>query len=271
MALKKVETGAEMSAGYRAERETLLLKVEAVLREDERVEAAWLFGSLGRGTADDLSDIDLFVVVADEHLPAVIEQKAAFAASPDVPLLTLEAPQNAPPGGAYTAALYDGIYGPHAIDWYWQARSIAQIPTETRLLFDRAGLPRLDTPTRFDYQPVPRQTPEEAVSQAVNACWYGILIAGKYVARSPFEEHMGLLGWVNGSRGHIQNFLGLAAVTDADTPHPTPQEKSAVLRRLCAEMEALMPQVEAKGGRVCYEVAPSIYRYLDMIEAICTY
>jgi len=40
MALKKVETGAEMSAGYRAERETLLLKVEAVLREDERVEAA---------------------------------------------------------------------------------------------------------------------------------------------------------------------------------------------------------------------------------------
>ena len=32
---------------------------------DGRIAAAWVFGSEGRGTADELSDLDLFVAVAD--------------------------------------------------------------------------------------------------------------------------------------------------------------------------------------------------------------
>ncbi len=258
-----------MYTSYRTERETLLLKVEEVLVQDERVSAAWLFGSLGRGTADDLSDIDVFVVVADEHLPMMIAQRSTIVAGIGVPLLVLEAPQNAPQGGAYLAALYDGNFGPHAIDWYWQPQSRAGVPAETRLLFDRAGLLHLDTPTHFDYQPALEQTPEQAVSQAVNSFWYGILIAGKHVARSPLEERMGLLGWVEGSRRHIRDFLGLAEEEAINSPHPTPPEKLAILRRLSAEMETLMQQVESKGGRVCYEIVPSINRYMNMIETIC--
>lgn len=42
-----------------AERDALLRTIEAALRADERVVAAWLVGSLGRGTADALSDLDL--------------------------------------------------------------------------------------------------------------------------------------------------------------------------------------------------------------------
>ena len=40
-----------------------------VFAADERVRAVWLSGSLGRGDADAMSDLDLIVAVADEALP----------------------------------------------------------------------------------------------------------------------------------------------------------------------------------------------------------
>ena len=46
---------------HQAEREAWLAETIVQLEADERVDAAWLFGSLGRGDADELSDVDLFV------------------------------------------------------------------------------------------------------------------------------------------------------------------------------------------------------------------
>jgi len=40
-------------------------RAEGLLREDERVDAVWLFGSEAKGTADERSDIDLFVALSD--------------------------------------------------------------------------------------------------------------------------------------------------------------------------------------------------------------
>jgi predicted nucleotidyltransferase len=54
---------ARLPAGY----PELFDRAVAVLRADERVRAVWLSGSLARGTADDASDLDLLVAVADEH------------------------------------------------------------------------------------------------------------------------------------------------------------------------------------------------------------
>ena len=60
-------------SGYQAlrrldpeERDALLGRAVALLEGDERVVAAWLAGSLGRGGGDALSDIGLWVVCADE-------------------------------------------------------------------------------------------------------------------------------------------------------------------------------------------------------------
>lgn len=53
------------SVMYRASRDALLQHILAVLSADERFVAAWLTGSLARGEEDDLSDLDLSVVVAD--------------------------------------------------------------------------------------------------------------------------------------------------------------------------------------------------------------
>ncbi len=50
---------------YAADREDLLARIVSMLQADERFVAAWLEGSYVHGTKDDLSDIDLRIVVAD--------------------------------------------------------------------------------------------------------------------------------------------------------------------------------------------------------------
>jgi predicted nucleotidyltransferase len=52
---------------YAADREDLLARIVSTLQADERFVAAWLEGSYVNGTKDDLSDIDLRVVVTDSE------------------------------------------------------------------------------------------------------------------------------------------------------------------------------------------------------------
>src|SRR3989442_185935 len=91
---------------HRAERDALLQRATDLLRDDPRVVAAWLFGSLGRGHEDDLSDLDLWVVVGDEWIDTFIGERRPYASQLGPPLLLVEAPQNAPAGGAYLMAVY---------------------------------------------------------------------------------------------------------------------------------------------------------------------
>ncbi len=65
----------------RAERDALLLEATALLEGDERVVAAWLHGSLGRGTADEWSDIDLWVVLADSSIEETCTGRRGYAAA----------------------------------------------------------------------------------------------------------------------------------------------------------------------------------------------
>jgi len=48
-----------------AEQQSLIDALRRFLESDQRVEAVWLAGSLGRGAGDDYSDVDLLVLVAD--------------------------------------------------------------------------------------------------------------------------------------------------------------------------------------------------------------
>ncbi len=87
------------------ERNTLLVEARALLEGDERVVAAWLYGSLGRGTADEWIDIDLWVVVADGYIEEVCLGRHEYVAALGKPLLIVDAPQNAPAGGAFLTVL----------------------------------------------------------------------------------------------------------------------------------------------------------------------
>ena len=123
------------------ERSSLLERIGANLKDDDRVCAAWLHGSSARGQVDALSDVDLWVVMRDEATHDFVENRRAYAARPARPVLVLEAMQNAPPDGAYLLAFYPGEAGPLHVDWFWQRESRAGIPDDVEPLFDRIGLP----------------------------------------------------------------------------------------------------------------------------------
>lgn len=249
------------------ERTALLQGVTEFLRSDKRVCAAWLFGSLGRGDADELSDIDLFVVVSDDAFATLINERYHFMAQVGEPLLILEAPQNWPPGGVYNMAHYPATDGSLQVDWYWVPRSQAAVPSETRVLFDRVGLPQLATPTHFSYQPVSPRPPAEVATQQLNMFWVMLLITAKYIVRVPNEY---VLAPPLESLRQVAAFAG-APGGELPAPEPanaTPSERSQFLRQLAAQMVALMPLAAMRGARPPQAMIAAAQRYLDLVEAL---
>ncbi len=252
---------------FRQERDALQQRAAQVLLADPRVVAAWLFGSLGRGTADALSDLDLFVIVADEHFPAIATARQQYLAQIGDPLLILEAPQNWPPGGVYNMALYDGAEGPHQVDWYWVPQSKAQIPSETLVLFERTPLPRLATPTWFEYAPVLPRPALEIATQEVNLAWVMLLIAAKHLARKP-EQFV-----ITPPLDTLQQVAAFLDWPRQRLPATIPADPDAVarlhfLRTLADHLVQMMPAMRARGAQMPEAITPAATRYLDLIEAL---
>lgn len=253
----------------RAERAALLQRATDLLAADRRVVAAWLGGSLGRGEADDLSDLDLWVVVADEDCSGVIAGRHEYAARLGRPLLVLEAPQNAPVGGGYLLALYGGTAGPQQVDWYWQPRSTARIPQQARVLFDRVGLPPTAPPA-----PLARHEHAAMVSERVAFFWAMAAITTKKIARGQPWAALALLGTVartlDGVRALLGDDAGQAGYEDrrADPPSAEPAAQLAGLRALGREMESLTPRALALGAEVPAEIVPQVCRFFDLADAL---
>jgi len=253
----------------------LLRRIMEGLEADDRVLAAWLVGSFGRGN-DPWGSAWVQVVVADEQIDTFIRTRRGNAARPAEPLLVVEAPQNAPPGGAYLMALYDGEAGPYEVDWYWQARSGAQIPSDGHVLFDRIGLPpsgRLNEFNHSDTPPALREAQAAMTSAArradegrntVSLFWAMLLISASHIARGPVGDDVPFLPMLQNLLGDTRQFIGLPRES---APTPTaPDARLAALRQIGARMEALMPQVAAEGVDVPAAITARAYRYLDMVE-----
>ena len=123
------------------ERAELLRRIDQSIRSDCRVTAAWLTGSVARGEDDALSDLDIYIVTADNAIDDFVDHRRIHAAQPGRPILLMDNLANAPVDGAYLLALYEGEAGPQHVDWFWQAESTAHRPDDAKILFDRAGLP----------------------------------------------------------------------------------------------------------------------------------
>jgi len=251
---------------YRQERDDLFRRITSQLMHDSRVMAARLFGSLGRGDADELSDLDLWVIVADEHMVEIAASRRAFVASMGEPVLLVEAPQNAPVGGAYLMAYYDAPTAPHQVDWYWQACSQAGVTPNARLLFDRANLPHAEWPAYFtggensyEHQPL----------NIVSFFWAMLMITAKHALRAPWADEMKLLPYILHPFQQTQRLLqpdGPVFALESLPPQPSPHDKLHILRRLADEMKTLQPRVVAHGGMIPERAASSADQYLGMIE-----
>ncbi len=70
-----METSRDDLARHERARDDLLTHIARVLMDDPRIVAAWLPGSLAYGTADAWSDLDLHVIVADEHYTDIVARR----------------------------------------------------------------------------------------------------------------------------------------------------------------------------------------------------
>ncbi len=263
-------------ADHRAERNTLQHHITTMLKQDKRIVAAWLFGSLGRGDGDALSDLDLWVVVEDDHIKTICAGRRAYVTQAGHPLLFVEAPQHAPAGGAYLMALYDAPTGPLQVDWYWQPRALAQIPAQTHLLLNRANLPHTGLPPTFpsddrrmNLTGPPTQMQAEECANHINYFWVLLLISAKYVARLPRHKQPELLNRILKLLHETQRFAGIELSPPTLKKFPrqrSPLGKLNILRDLAGRMEWLMAEIALPGQTLPTAVGPGLYRYLARVE-----
>lgn len=155
-----METSVSLET-YRRNREVLLTSIMTDLSADERCVAAWLTGSYARQNADEMSDLDITVVIASPYsddLCARQEQvshkttneRLAFFSKFGEPALVHENNNNAPPGGTFTFVLYKD--SALMVDWILVSQHNIQRPFHSLLLFDRAAIPTPPAPATEDLE-----------------------------------------------------------------------------------------------------------------------
>ena len=263
----------------RREHEALLKKIQSLLQADQRIVAAWLFGSEGRHTSDVLSDLDVWVIVKDESIETIVAKRQHYAAQLERPVLLLESPQNAPAGGAYLMALYPGQAGVHQVDWYWQRQADASLPLQAALLFDRGGIPQDTRLEQLDPTgAVPlftQQEHAEQVTQLSTYFWAISNIAVKSVLRHQAWAAVSHLEGLRGIVDGMKRLVGLSTVREGQEewrktllPPVHRAEQMAMLREIVREMEQLTNAIELIGGQVPSRAIPYVYDFFDLADAL---
>ena len=104
---------------YASNRNKLLEHITRVLQVDDRFVAAWLTGSFGRGDADNVSDLDLTVVVENTFAKNLCfrprqvganttPERYALLSQFGQPHIIHENHHNAPQDGTFTFVLWNG-------------------------------------------------------------------------------------------------------------------------------------------------------------------
>jgi hypothetical protein len=183
-------------------------------------------------------------------------------------VLHLEAPQNAPPAGAYLAVQYDAPVAAHHVDFYWQPRSVAVQPPETKLCFQKEAIPAVEAPISF---------PQDELSQAeqerqkrpfhqLSFIWMMLMVLAKNVWRQPKGVNIQYLEYALGTlhalqeQYHIQKtFLNLPTFR-------APLEKCRYLLDLAGEVKQLMGVLHQKGENVPFESVDGVWRFIKLVE-----
>jgi predicted nucleotidyltransferase len=224
----------------RAIREAWLGRTIGCLEADPAVSAAGLVGSLGRGDADDWSDIDLLIVVPDGQ----VDQYADVTRLPgsEQVIWSIDARHNAPRGAGAIGARYviDGL--PLHVDWYVYPISRAAWVADAKVIFDEPGLRRLGDTFREHQDKREVQPPAPKAANAHRLLQVSLIpVAAKYVARRSADA------------GRMVEFVGGPCV-----PEAVPAEYLAILRRLLVQYRDDAPE----------EMLAPVSRYLDLAEAV---
>jgi hypothetical protein len=171
-------------------RDRLLDQVLALLKADPVVEGAALIGSLGRGVADNWSDIDLLILMDDRALARFVDEPAARPwAQAD---LLSDGRHNSPAGATSVGATHIRSGLPLWVDLHVHPATRTRWPTDGRTVFERQPIEM--GPLSFDQlnacgsrQPATAKTADEI--RRIHLSY--VPIAGKYVGRgSPRASQM---------------------------------------------------------------------------------
>lgn len=235
----------------RERRERFLSNVVTSLSNDERFVAAWLTGSLSRNEADALSDIDMSVVVSEEYSPGLCQRPEQVGAqtSPErfalfsqfgEPALIHENNNNAPEGGTFTFIMYSD--SAVMVDWILSPQPKALRPAQSKLLFDRVGIPLAPQPA---LEPLDQR--RKAIAEQWAFFWMMAAITIKYIHRddgvfaTEWIEHLHALirdieQKLNGeSWNYIRGSLSQLQATR--------ESQLQSLKDLCNQMKELKPAV----------------------------
>ncbi len=241
---------------YTAARDALLTEITAFLKDDPRFLAAWLTGSFGRGEQTWLSDLDLYVVIAEAYSETLCAtpwpaggrtppERLALFQQFGTPTIIFEAHSNNQMGGTFTHV----VYGESAqnIDWMLIPQSKAHREHPSLLLFDKVGIPEAPEPELLTHEQA-----GEIASDEVSFFWMLAAAAAKEVERSLIDFHS-LVARLDTSLRTVQYALKRQEPPfkhdEYDIAYTLP-ERTAALRRRCDEMERLAPAVVAFGGSV---------------------
>jgi len=239
---------------------------------------------VARGDDDALSDLDIFIVVADDTIADFVNNRRSYAGGPAQPILLMDNLANAPVGGAYLLALYDGAAGPQHVDWFWQAESTARCPDDERVLFDRAGLPIVPGPQwrstvhRSSGAPLGQDpSPADLLTHKIAFFWAMSLVAAKYIARRNGKDVARMIRVVSrtlaeaealsrnsepSSRGYETGASGLEAAS--------PASQLQELKGLARHAEVLGSQLTAHGVVVPSRAVLQVHQFFELTEALVT-
>lgn len=257
-----------------ARRAALIERIVTTLQHDERFVAAWLTGSFGRGKQDDLSDIDLRVVVADAysdslcarpwpHGARTTDERLALFRQFGEPSLVYDAHENAPEGGVFTYVLYQE--SALNVDWILVPQATARRGQETLLLFDKVGIPMEEPPA-----PLSLEERAEKASVAAGFFWLMTPIAIKYLLR---EKQVTFQDFLGGLHAALEDMKG--QIAGESVPYHggayaqlylMQAERVAAIRRLCDEVLELMPAIAQMGGYVPADPMSVVNTWLAMAD-----
>jgi len=238
---------------YRQSRESLLAQITKELSGDERFLAAWLTGSYGRNDADEVSDLDLQIVVAEPYHEILCarreqvshkttEERLELFSKFGKPAIIHENNHNASENGTFTFVLYAG--SALMIDWVMMPQMSAERPFQSVLLFDRGNIPVSPPPT-------PEELKESKKTVAViwAFLWMMTAITTKYIIRGDLVFVQNWLEQLHGLIREIERRTERLSWQQTYTRgslsqlQPTREKQIESLRQLCKRMQELKPKV----------------------------
>lgn len=174
--------------------------------------ALHLLGSLGRQTADALSDVDVWLTFPDDVIDAVLRDRHDLYREVGDLLLTHEATGNRPLGGVYALALYQTPAGPMQVDWYLAPQRTSRVVPQAAVVFERVAVPRgawrLDTAAQQ----------EEALAERVSWLTCMLFVAIKVIVRGEQLDVLGFLARAYRDVQETHRLDGLAITEPTSLP-----------------------------------------------------